>query len=185
MCSLSDRRMEKRGWACVIGAFAICPCHSLLRCRSRAVLSGTAAGAAIAGPSIVAGVAVTTAWLAANVAWGSLSPIGPPQRELTVMPRCEKDRRQSLLAISIQAGYYGTVALLALSACLLVIVHGWIPPARRSGAGGAAAVRIESLTHEVTTTPERGMEKHSVERTRRLRFNSHPRKDLGGRRAFF
>ena len=66
-CSLRGRRLERRGWAWVIGAFAICPCHLPVTLAVIAgALSGTAMGARITGHPYIVGGAVTGAWLAAS-----------------------------------------------------------------------------------------------------------------------
>jgi len=65
-----------------------------------------------------------------------------------------------------------TVALLALSACLLVIVPWVDPPRVEVGLACRRRFRIESLTHEVTTTPE-GMENIQLKDARGS-LQSHP-----------
>jgi mercuric ion transport protein len=69
VCSVADRarQTENRGLAWVIGAFVICPCHLPLTLGLAAtVLSGTALGALLAGHPYVAGVIITSVWVAAT-----------------------------------------------------------------------------------------------------------------------
>ena len=58
-------RLEKRGMMWVIGAFVFCPCHLPITLSVLAlVFGGTAAGVALRAHPFIAGVIVTTLWVA-------------------------------------------------------------------------------------------------------------------------
>ena len=61
---MSREQAERRGFAWLIGAFLLCPCHLPLTLGLAAtVLAGTAIGAALHRHPIVAGTIITLAWL--------------------------------------------------------------------------------------------------------------------------
>ena len=65
---MTPEQAENRGLLWVIGAFVFCPCHLPLTLGLLAtVLSGTAAGVALRDHPIVAGIVITTAWLAGTL----------------------------------------------------------------------------------------------------------------------
>lgn len=58
-------RLEKRGMMWVMGAFVFCPCHLPITLSVLAlVFGGTAAGVALRAHPFIAGVIVTTLWVA-------------------------------------------------------------------------------------------------------------------------
>ena len=66
-CALTPAQAENRGWAWVIGAFLICPCHlPLTMALATTVLAGTAAGVLLRAHPFVAGTVITLAWLSAT-----------------------------------------------------------------------------------------------------------------------
>jgi len=73
-CSLPSARLENRGLAWIIGAFAICPCHlPLTLTLIGTLLSGTVVGTLITRHVYVVGGVITLGWLIAS--WRGLSYI--------------------------------------------------------------------------------------------------------------
>jgi cytochrome c biogenesis protein CcdA len=67
VCPLTPAQAENRGLAWVVGAFVICPCHLPITLGVLgALLAGTAAGAMLRGHIVLAGTAISLAWLAAT-----------------------------------------------------------------------------------------------------------------------
>ena len=66
-CLLASARLENRGLAWIIGAFAICPCHlPLTLTLIGTLLSGTAVGTLITHHAYVAGGVIPLGWLIAT-----------------------------------------------------------------------------------------------------------------------
>jgi mercuric ion transport protein len=86
--SPASGQAKNRGWAWLIGALLICPCHLPLTLGFLAsVLAGTAAGALVSRHPYVAGGVVTAAWLAA--AWRGIRHLQSAERAeiLSIMAR--------------------------------------------------------------------------------------------------
>jgi hypothetical protein len=63
----------------VIGAFVICPCHlPITLAVAAALLGGTAAGVAVRGHPVIAGIVISAAWAVAT--WHGFRLMGTPQR---------------------------------------------------------------------------------------------------------
>ena len=61
------RSNEKRGMVWVIGAFAICPCHLPFTLGLLAtLLGGTSFGVALQQYPVIAGIVITSVWIAAT-----------------------------------------------------------------------------------------------------------------------
>jgi hypothetical protein len=72
-------RLEKRGMMWVIGAFVFCPCHLPITLSVLAlILGGTAAGVALRAHPVIAGVIVTTLWVAGT--WRGLALVRAAKR---------------------------------------------------------------------------------------------------------
>ena len=66
-CALPVEGLKHRAMAWLLGGLVICPCHLPLTLGLLATLfSGTALGALLTGHTIVAGLVITIAWLAAS-----------------------------------------------------------------------------------------------------------------------
>ncbi len=67
-CTITPEQKEERGFAWVLGSFALCPCHLPITLWAiGAVLSGTALGAFFRGHLFFAGAVVSILWLAGTL----------------------------------------------------------------------------------------------------------------------
>ena len=73
---MTRRQAENRGLAWLIGAFAFCPCHlPITLWLAGALLSGTAAGVSLRAHPYMAGVVITSIWIAGT--WRGLRYLRP------------------------------------------------------------------------------------------------------------
>lgn len=69
-CPITPEQREERGFAWILGSFLLCPCHlPITLWIVGALLSGTAAGAALKGHVLFAGAMISVLWLAGTL-WG-------------------------------------------------------------------------------------------------------------------
>jgi hypothetical protein len=68
VCALTPEQADRRGFAWILGAFVLCPCHLPITLWVVAALfSGTAAGALVLGHPYWSGVMLLLAWLAGTL----------------------------------------------------------------------------------------------------------------------
>lgn len=78
-CEIDPRQLEHRGLAWLIGAFVFCPCHLPITLSVLALLlGGSAAATQLQSHPYLAGVAITSLWLAGT--WRGFSLIRSAQR---------------------------------------------------------------------------------------------------------
>jgi len=78
-CAVDPRRLENRGMAWMIGAFVFCPCHLPITLSVLALmLGGTAAGALLRAHPYIAGIAITSLWVAGT--WRGFSLVRAAHR---------------------------------------------------------------------------------------------------------
>ncbi|HVZ20172.1 MAG TPA: hypothetical protein VG871_03880 [Vicinamibacterales bacterium] len=68
VCALTPDQASRRGVLWIIGSFVLCPCHlPITLWVAAAVLSGTAAGAALYNHVYLAGVVLGVTWLSGTI----------------------------------------------------------------------------------------------------------------------
>jgi hypothetical protein len=109
-----------------------------------------------------------------------LHAIASENRGIKIMKAMGKSSLASALMALINIGCYGTLVLLALSMCLLVIAPWVNPPRIEVGIAVPTAFKITPETHPMTASPP-GMENVHLEQVRgSLRFSPRSRNLVGG-----